>query len=80
MAFFEDAIDTVTESGLGTGIIIVGAATLLWPFVGPVLREAAKFAIKGGIVAYRYGSQIAAEASEGISDLAAEARQEARAG
>jgi hypothetical protein len=51
---------------------------LTWPVVRPVLREATKLAIKGGIVAYDYGSQLVTQAGERMSDIAAEARREAQ--
>jgi hypothetical protein len=80
MAFWENAVETVTESGLGTGLLVAGGMMLAWPIIRPVLRETAKLAIKGGIVAYDYGSSLVAQAGEGLSDITAEARHEAGLG
>jgi hypothetical protein len=77
MAFWENAVETVTESGLGTGLLVTGGVMLAWPLIRPVLRETTKLAIKGGIVAYDYGSRLVAQAGEGLSDITAEARHEA---
>ena len=61
--------------GLGTAVLVPWVV----PAVGGLLRPAAKAVIKGGIVAYDWGRQAAAEVSEAASDMAAEARAEAAA-
>ncbi|PPQ35358.1 DUF5132 domain-containing protein [Rhodopila globiformis] len=65
-----------------TGLAIGIGATILAPLVAPavstILRPAAKTVIKGGILAYDWGRQAAAEVSEAASDMAAEARAEAQ--
>ncbi|MBV8094455.1 MAG: hypothetical protein JOY71_16225 [Acetobacteraceae bacterium] len=80
MAFWENAVETVTESGLGTGLLVVGGIALAWPLIRPVLRETTKLAIRGGMAAYQAGATMVAEAGEGLSDIATEARHEAASG
>src|SRR5574340_1202603 len=58
--------------GLGTAILAPGIA----PAVSSLLRPAAKAVIKGGIVAYDWGRQAAAQVGEPASDMATEARAE----
>jgi len=58
--------------GLGTAIL----APVIAPAVSGLLRPAAKAVIKGGIVAYDWGRQAAAQVGEAASDMAAEARAE----
>ncbi|MDT7953840.1 MAG: DUF5132 domain-containing protein [Acetobacteraceae bacterium] len=81
MAFFDDMFK---GGNLVTGLAIaVGTAVLvpvIGPVVGSVLRPAAKAVIKGGIVAYDWGRQAVAEASESASDMVAEVRSDAQSG
>jgi hypothetical protein len=49
MAFWENAAETLTEGGIGTGLVVAAGLWLLAPVVLPVLRGAAKTAIKGGL-------------------------------
>ena len=76
MAFWESTVEAVTESGLGVGALVVGGTLLAWPLIRPALRETTKLAIKGGIGAYQWASEVYAEAQESMGDLVAEARQE----
>ena len=70
-------LDDVLEGGLGTGLVAAIGVAVLAPVLSPVLRSTAKLAIRGGLVAYDYGRQRAAELGEMAGDLAAEARAEA---
>lgn len=63
-----------------TGIFIGVGAAVLAPVVVPVLvsvvKPLAKAAIKGGILFFEKGKEMAAEAGEIFEDLTAEARAE----
>lgn len=67
-------------TGLATGIVIsVIAATLapLWrPAAARYGRQAAKAALKQGMVAYELGRDRLAEMSENVADMMAEAQVE----
>ncbi len=75
MAFLDDAL-----SGWGGSILIgVGvalAAPILFPAVAAIARPAAKGLIKGGLFVMDSLKELAAEGSEQLSDLVAEARAE----
>jgi hypothetical protein len=75
MALFDD----VLEGGLGTGLVAALGIAVLAPVLTPVLRSTAKLAIRGGLIAYDFGRQKAAELGEMAGDLAAETRAEAAA-
>ena len=75
MALFDD----VFEGGLGTGLVAALGVAVLGPIVAPVLRTGAKMAIRGGLMAYDWTRERAAELGETAGDLAAEARAEAGA-
>ena len=81
MAFFEDIF---TGGNIVTGLAIGVGTAVLVPAIGPavnnLLRPAAKAVIKGGIVAYDWGRQAAAQVGEAASDMAAEARAEVQHG
>jgi hypothetical protein len=70
-------LDDMLEGGLGAGVVAAIGVAVLAPVVAPVLRTTAKLAIRGGMMAYDYGRQKAAELGEVAGDLAAEARAEA---
>ena len=70
-------LDDVLEGGLGTGLVAAIGVAVLAPVLAPALRTTAKYAIRGGLMAYDYGRQKAAELGDMAGDLAAEARAEA---
>lgn len=70
-------LDDVFEGGFGTGVIAAIGVAVLAPVAKPVLRSAAKWAIRGGVMAYDFGRQQVAELGEMAGDLAAESRAEA---
>jgi Protein of unknown function (DUF5132) len=72
-------LDDLFEGHLGTGLVAALGVAVLGPVVAPVLRKTAKLAIRGGLMAYDYGRQTAAQLGEMAGDLAAEARTEAAA-
>lgn len=63
-------------TGLAIGVGTAVLAPVIAPAVSSLLRPAAKAVIKGGIVAYDWGRQAAAQVSEAASDMAAEVRAE----
>lgn len=73
--------DMFKGSNIVTGLAIAVGTAVLAPVIGPavssILRPAAKTIIKGGIVAYDWGRQAAAQVGEAASDMVAEARVEA---
>ena len=78
MAFFEDALkggNIVTGLAIGVGTALL--APVLLPAVSNLLRPATKAAFKGGLQAYDWGRQTAAQVGEMASDMAAEVRSEA---
>ncbi len=72
-------LDDMFEGGFGTGVVAAIGVAILAPVARPVLRSAAKWAIRGGVMAYDYGRQQMAELGEMAGDLAAESRAEASA-
>lgn len=71
--------------GLNWGTVALGAAVLvLGPTVlalaGQVVRSVTKTAVKGGMLAYEKGKELAADTSETLSDLLEEAKEEAAKG
>lgn len=74
----KDARQTLIGIGIGLGF-----AALL-PVVKPILKDAgrplAKASIKGGILAYEKGREIAAHWGEVLEDLVVEVRAEMQAG
>jgi hypothetical protein len=79
MAFFEDMFK---GGNIATGVVIAVGTAVLVPVIGPavggLLRPAAKAVIKGGIVAYDWGRQAAAQVGEATSDMVAEVRTDAQ--
>lgn len=73
-------IDDLFKSNLTTGVAVGIAAAVLTPLVVPILTAVAKpllrSAIKGSILLYEKGREAAAELSEMVEDVAAEARAE----
>ncbi|MCL6582753.1 MAG: DUF5132 domain-containing protein [bacterium] len=62
---------------VGAGVALV--APVILPLVGHLLRPVVKSAIKGGMIISGKVREMAAEASEQISDLVAEVRAESSA-
>ena len=65
---------------LVTTMVIVGTTYFLGPFIGQVIRPLVKTAIKGGIIAYDWTANMAAEAREMASEAAAETQGGGRKG
>lgn len=70
---------------LNLGNIVVGAAAVVLapvviPAIGGMLRPMAKAAVKGGVLMFEKGKEIAAEARETVEDLTAEVRSEMQEG
>lgn len=65
------ALDDVFKGDLGTGLVFGLGALVLAPFVGSVLRPAAKAVVKGGMTLYRDTG-----IGDFTGDLVAEARSE----
>ena len=79
MAFFDDMFkggNIVTGLAIAVGTAVL--APVIGPAVGSILRPAAKAVIKGGIAAYDWSRQAAAEVGEATSDMVAEARADAQ--
>lgn len=53
-----------------TGIAVGVGALIVWPLIAPVLRPAAKAAIKGGLIAYREAERLYNDATAGITAIA----------
>jgi hypothetical protein len=79
MASFEDFF---SGGNVVTGIAIAVGTAVLAPVIGPavttVLRPVAKAVIKGGIIIYDQGRQVAAQIGEATTDMVAEARADAQ--
>ncbi|MBV8526201.1 MAG: DUF5132 domain-containing protein [Acetobacteraceae bacterium] len=78
MAFWENVTESITESGAGTGLVVAAGALLVFPLVRPLLREAAKAVIKGGLIAYDQATRMGATVQESMSDMVAEIHAERR--
>jgi hypothetical protein len=76
VAFWEGLIESITESGLGTGLLIAAGAVLAFPLVRPLLRETTKLVIKGGLIAYEQVNQASQTVGESMSDMVAEVQAE----
>lgn len=75
MALFDDMF----EGGCGVGLVAVLGVAVLAPVLKPVVRSAAKVAIRGGMMAYDYGREKLSELGEMAGDVAAETHAEAAA-
>jgi hypothetical protein len=69
------------DIGFNTGTIVGGiAVAILAPMVlglaSGLLKGLTKATIKGGVIAYEKGKELAAHAKEGVEDLTAEAKAE----
>jgi hypothetical protein len=80
MAFWEDTVGGVLGGGLGTGLVVGGAALVLGPWlipaVGAVVRPLAKTAIKGGMYLYGQAATMAEEVRQEGAQVVSEARAE----
>jgi len=65
-------LDDLFKGNMLTAVAVGLGAVFLAPLAGPVLRPAAKAAIKGGVLAY----QSLAEIGETLGDIVAEAQAE----
>jgi hypothetical protein len=65
-------LDDILKGNILTAVAVGLGAVLVAPLAGPVLRPAAKAAIKGGMLAY----QGLAELGEMVGDIVAEAQAE----
>jgi hypothetical protein len=72
MASFEDLLKNDLTKGVAVGLGVVAAGLLL----APVLKPAARVAVKGGILLFEKGREWMAEAEESFEDLVAEVRAE----
>ena len=75
MSLLDDLKDNV-----GSGLLIGIGAAVLAPVVLPILasiaKPVAKAAVKGGIMLYEKGKEVAAEAEEMFEDIVAEVKSE----
>lgn len=78
MDVFEALFKGNTATGLAIGLGAAVLAPVLVPAVGRVARPVAKTVIKGGLVVYERGREVAAELGEAVEDLVAEASSEMR--
>lgn len=76
MAIFEEVVAGEAATGLVVGLAAVVAAPVILPAIISVGRPLLKGAIKGGIMLYERGQEMAAELSETFEDLVAEAKSE----
>jgi len=63
-------------TGLFIGVATVVAAPIVIPLVTAAMRPLAKAAIKGGLIAYKKGKVLVAEAQANLDDLMAETKAE----
>jgi hypothetical protein len=59
---------------MGAGVVLLAPVAV--SLIGSLMRPVAKAAIKGGLMVYDKGREIAAETQESIEDIAAEAKAE----
>lgn len=68
------------KGNVGSGLLIGIGAAVLAPVVLPILasiaKPVAKAAVKGGIMLYEKGKEVAAEAEEMFEDIVAEVKSE----
>jgi hypothetical protein len=78
MAWHDPITEFAPSALVGVGLVL--AAPIVLPVLGGVFRPVAKSAIKGYLAVQDTVTEWAAETSEGLSDLVAEARAEQAAG
>ena len=76
MALFDDLFKAETAKGLAIGAGLLALAPLAVASLAGASRPLARAAVKGGIILYDKGRETAAEFSEVMEDLVAEARAE----
>jgi hypothetical protein len=76
MGIFDNGLKGNIVTGLAIGIGSSILAPVVIPIVASVVKPMAKAAIKGGVLVYQKGRELAAEAQEVVEDLVAEVRSE----
>jgi hypothetical protein len=76
MAGIEDFFKGNILAGLAIGVGVAVLAPVVVPLVAIVVKPLAKSAIKGGMILYDKAVETAAEMSEVVGDLVAEAKAE----
>lgn len=76
MALLDNGLKGNILAGLAIGIGASILAPVVIPVIASVAKPLAKAAIKGGIMLYEKGREVAAEAGEVVEDLVAEAKAE----
>ncbi len=76
MAIFENGWKGNILTGLAIGIGTAIVAPIVIPILAAAVKPLTKAAIKGGLVLYERGKEIAAEAQELVEDIVAEAKSE----
>lgn len=76
MALFENGFPGNAVGGLAIGVGAWLLAPVIVPVLATVARPAAKAAIKGGMLLYEKGKELAAGTGEMMEDLMAEVRTE----
>jgi Protein of unknown function (DUF5132) len=76
MAIFEDVVAGEAATGLVVGLAAAVVVSAILPTIVSVGRPLLKGAIKGGIMLYERGQEVAAELGETVEDLFAEAKSE----
>jgi hypothetical protein len=76
MALFNNGLKGNLATGLAIGIGAAILGPILVPVVASIVKPLAKAAIKGGVLLYEKGREVAAETGEVVEDLVAEARSE----
>ncbi len=76
MAMFDNGWKGNILTGLAIGIGSAVLAPVLIPVLASVAKPLTKAAIKGGLIVFEKGKEVAAETREVLEDLVAEARSE----
>lgn len=76
MGFFDNGLKGNIVTGLAIGIGSSILAPVVIPVLASVVKPMAKAAIKGGVLVYQKGREMAAEAQEVVEDLVAEVKAE----
>ena len=76
MAIFQNGLKGNILSGLAIGIGSAVLAPIVIPVIATVAKPLAKATIKGGLMLFEKGKELAAEAQETLEDMVAEAKAE----